>query len=207
MVRQTSFGYTLVELMVTLTIVGIMAMIAFIGVGSYRQGDFLVNAQQEFISNLRALQNKVDNGADSESVKSLDLPLSGTTATSYKVQITAGNRRIVTLPSGVYLSAYYTPSFPSNLPYAGPLSFCFSNRYLTNFDNVNNQCGPNVPPPSPCTDPTLPLGYVCDQSSGLPTAINPVTLVVQFKLLNNAAMSREVVVEGTGGRINRIYAR
>jgi len=82
--------------MVALGIMGFIAAIALYSVRSFNDAQVVVNAQKDFVSNLRAVQNKVDNGADSSNYKVLDV---ANNQPSYVLDSVT-----VTLPAGVKVS-------------------------------------------------------------------------------------------------------
>lgn len=114
---RSSVGYTLIELMVTLGVMSFIAAITLYGLGQYNNGQQLVDVRREFVSNLRGVQNKVNNGADGSQYKI--------------VSILAGNQynlagTIISLPATITIS-------PNNI------YICFANPKLTSF--TANQCG------------------------------------------------------------------
>lgn len=70
--ERKNFGYTLIELMVILAIMGFIAAVAFYGLRSYDNSQQVINAQKDFVNLLRATQNKVTNGADGDNYKSVN---------------------------------------------------------------------------------------------------------------------------------------
>jgi prepilin-type N-terminal cleavage/methylation domain-containing protein len=114
---SNSGGYTLVELLVTLAIVGFLAVIAFYGLRGADAGQKLTGAQKNFLSDLRAMSNQAANGAGGSAYK--------TVAISSASQYLVGGRT-VTLPTGVTMDA------------AG-LTICFAHPALTAY--TASQCG------------------------------------------------------------------
>ena len=189
MVRQI-FGYTLLELMVVLGIIGIIAVMVFYGIKSFGQGQAVLDAQRGFVNNLRGMQNQINNGADGESVKRADLDNS--LPGSYSLQTTGDNYLTVNLPSGVALSY-------DSVLYPGPISICFSNPNLSVFDNAHF-CGSSTS--NPCKSG---VGYLCDRS-GTPTAKSPASGSISINFTQGLIV-KKVVVEGSGMQINRIYGQ
>lgn len=120
---KTPPGYTLVEMMVTMAVIAVISVTAFYGFRSYNRDQQVINAERLFLSNLRAVQNEVNNGARGSSVITVYVPASGP---SYQVNGTS-----VSLPPGIAVSN----SLGSNL------YLCFVNRNLASFSAIN-PCGP-----------------------------------------------------------------
>ncbi len=67
-------GYTLVEILVVMAIMSIFGVMAIYGMRSTSNSQSVTDAQRNFISSLRATQNKVINGADGLSVQVFHVP-------------------------------------------------------------------------------------------------------------------------------------
>lgn len=103
-------GYTLVELLVAIAVMGFIAAIAFFGLRSYNNSQQVINAQKDFANLLRATQNKVVNGADGLSIRVVHVPAdittlpAGVSITSPNVDICFNNPNL--------LSSSCTNTFP-----------------------------------------------------------------------------------------------
>lgn len=139
-------GYTILELVVVLAVIGVIATIAFFGFGSFNKTQFVIDAQSQFLGNLRAAQNQVRNGASGSSVRAVRI----INATSYSLP----DGTVITLPNGVTLSP------------ASSSSICFTNSNLAQFAASPNNCGT-------CTSGST--GFVCNSSSALSAADFTVT--------------------------------
>lgn len=155
---RRNFGYTLIEVMIVLAVIGVLTLIALFGISAYKQGDAVSVAQREFLSNLRATQNKVDNGADGLSVWPVSLA-------SYP------------LPAGVTMTN----------PLGAAVTVCFANRNLDSYDSTHL-----------CGSCSVGQGFICN--GGL--IDTSAKLEVSF---TNGSLTKKVVIEGSGMRINRVY--
>lgn len=115
-----NFGYTLVELMVVLAILGVLSVMALYANRSFTYGQAVRNAQLKLLSDLRGTQTGVNSGALGKSVQVVSIPVNGSTYTV--------DSRTVTLPTGVtflnpaakticFVNVNYTT------PYMCPMSF------------------------------------------------------------------------------------
>lgn len=153
---RNSFGYTLIEVMIVLAVIGVLAIVAFFGFGAYKNSDAVTFAQRDFLSTLRTAQNKIATGAEGVNVIAVTIPN--------------------TLPGGITTSV-----FPSSL-----VTICFVNRNVT----ASFACGG-------CSGTT---GYACDGS----TLSSPAKVTVTFSLNSTV---KNVIIEGAGTWINRVYAQ
>ncbi|MBI4099759.1 prepilin-type N-terminal cleavage/methylation domain-containing protein [Candidatus Microgenomates bacterium] len=177
-------GYTLLELLVVLSVAGIVATMVFFGLGSYNNTDAVTNAQKEFINNLRAIENKVNVGADGKAVKWVGIDR---TSGQYKLYDKDNPTGTVINVAPVTIDYSVVGATVNN-----PFSLCFINPNLTALDNTGSHAC------ALCNDPTA-TGWVCDQA----TLKNPASLTVTF---SRGSFQKSVVVEGSGMQINRIYA-
>lgn len=60
--KKTSFGFTLVEVLVTLTIMGVIFGLGIANYGKFNQSRQLDKATQDLITNLRVAQSRANNG-------------------------------------------------------------------------------------------------------------------------------------------------
>jgi type II secretory pathway pseudopilin PulG len=162
--------------MVVISIIGIVAATTLYGLKTSNTSQSVDNAQKEFVSNLRAIQNKVDNGDVSvnKAVQEIGVPASGT---SY----TINGSNVVTLPPGVAMTNKIGIS-------SSNITLCLSDRNLNSFDSIN-KC-------SSCSDVT-DVGYVCN--GGI--ASSPASVVVTF---TSGSISKTVTIKGSGMRISSI---
>jgi len=199
---QIRRGFTLIEMMVVLGVISIIAMVAFYGLSQYNNTQPLFNAQKEFLTALRALQNQVNNGSDGVSVKSLifnkNTPSSYTIVNSYITTASNPSYSVTTinLPSGVTLYSVGGTLLPS---LTNPTAICLSNPNLFNFD-TNQICVTDVTAKRGCASG---VGFTCtDGTTPSVNSISPFEIV-----LNQGAAQKKVVLEGSGMKINRIYAQ
>lgn len=195
MVRQ-AVGFTIIELMVVLGVIALISAIALYGLSQYNSTQPLDNAQKEFVTKLRSLQNQVVNGSDGVSVKSVVLPPSSN-CTVNSCSYTVVNS---------YLSSTYVTtavSLPKGVQFANlavnPTAICLSNPNLTNF-SAGQPCVTDAGLKRGCTSGRA---FVCDD--GTTPSIN---VTSPFEVVfSQGAAQRKVILEGSGMRINRIYAQ
>lgn len=95
-------GFTLIELMVVITIMGILAMMGFYGLSPARENEKLANAQKELISNLRSAQNKAIAGANGGArIDFTYIPPTGITVSGLVPPLCFYNPNLATSPCGV----------------------------------------------------------------------------------------------------------
>ena len=178
---QFQIGYTLVELMVALGIMGFIAAIALYSVRSFNDAQVVVNAQKDFVSNLRAVQNKVDNGADSSNYKVLDV---ANNQPSYVLDSVT-----VTLPAGVKV---YTV-------FGERLYVCLANPNVLATYPACYAAGPGPGQLGKCGQCTGKI-FACH---GL-TPISSGNRIVTF---TKGSFSKQVVINGSGMRVTSIDAQ
>lgn len=164
-------------MVIVIAIIGVISILAFYGFNNYGRAQAVANAQQEFISNLRSVQNSVNNGADGVSVKWVDVSQGGS---SYVINDTHNHQTVVVL-NNVTINKSTTID-----------DICFNNKYLSTYD-ANNYCG-NYLGPSPA------VGVY--NSSAISTANFPITFTFTW-----GSYSKNVVIEASGYQITRIYAQ
>lgn len=185
-----NFGYTLVELMVVLAVIGVLSILMFYGVSSFQNGQAVKNAQLKFVSDLSLLQTKVNSGADGHLFKEVELIEE---ANSYKI-----DGEDVNLPKDVKIL------FPdSNYQ---KLWLCFANpNFLNSYSKgylssgPQNICGKNV-----CARGSVGIYFACRQGGGRPE-IDSGTITVRFSN-TSGELNKDVTVDGSGMNINNINA-
>lgn len=113
-------GYTLIEMLVVIGIMGMVSALALYGIRAFDKNQLVVNAQRDFLTDLRSISNRVASGSDGSNFKNVTI----LSATSYTVDGVNKN-----LPLGIQFSS----------PTSFPLSFCFANPNLKTF--TDGQCG------------------------------------------------------------------
>lgn len=195
MVRQIA-GFTIIELMVVLGVIGIISVLAFYGLSQSNNTQPLDNAQKEFVTTLRSLQNQVVNGSDGVSVKSVILPPSPSCTV---------NSCSYTVVNSYLSSTYMTTvvSLPKGVQFANlavnPTAICLSNPNLTNF-SAGQPCA---------TDASLKRGCTSGQAFACNDGTTPsINVTSPFEVVfSQGAARRKVILEGSGMKINRIYAQ
>lgn len=188
---NSAFGFTLVELLVVISLIGIMTAMVLGGLGQFRNSQSLANAQAEFLVQLRAVQNQVINGSDEIAVKSLVVVPNSSSYTIVNSYLTNPISKIsVELPTGVMVAVVEPTGITASS------GVCFSNPALVSFD-ATRKCVSSVDASSACVSGA---GMLCTG-----TNVNSAARVtVRFYL---GSMSKDVVLEGSGMMINRIYAK
>lgn len=184
---KKSFGYTLIELLVVIAVTGVIAVIAFYAIGSFNSGQNVISAQREFVSTLRAAQNRVTNGAEATPILTVLLPAA---RNSYTIGNAVTNTSVLSgLPKGV---TFTVTDVATNNVLSGDLSLCFVNRSLASYDDTvsAHTCGGCV----------SGSGFICSGTTILSnTAIN-----VNFSSGGNTKIA---AIEGSGIYIDRMYVR
>ncbi len=194
-----SRGFTLIELLVTLSVIAVIATIAFYGLSGAKDPQPVINAQLEFITNFRSLQNSVYQGADGQNYKYLYLDKGGSNNTKYSIYGNDGVQigQTVNLPSGVKLNF-------SGLP---KLAICVVNPNMTLYD------GPVGSSTSPCWNVSCGAGpyFACQSDTGLPGgtfspvgSAGPASITVDF---TRGLVKRSITIEGSRMIINRVYTQ
>ena len=175
---SNSRAYTLIELLITVAVMAFIGSLAFFGIRDFNTSQAVSDAQRNFISDLRAAQNKAANGGSGVNFKTASF--GSADPAHYTVD---GN--LVTLPAGVSLSI-------ANPAAATSVVLCFANPYLSAYGA--SQCGGCAPGSFfACTDATPPqIGM---------SAASEVTVIFR-----RAAVSKTVVIKGNGMNISQIYA-
>lgn len=158
-----------------MAVIGAVAGVAFFGSRSFNNTTAVSNASKEFVTNLRAVQNRVDNGQVLESgkvVQEVTIPANGS---AYNV-----NGTVINLPSGVTLTN------STNVP----LTICFPNRNLDAYDSVHQCANCNV-------DDSV--GFICKN----PGVISTSTVSVTFSS-NVSTVGQTVTINGSGMRVTEI---
>lgn len=122
--RPARAGYTLVEMMVVLAVMGLVAGLTIYALRSFNSTEPLSNAQKEFVVNLRSAQTRAESG---DTINN--------TSVVQQVTFSSGGYAIngssISLPAGVSIS-----TLPANIV------LCFPNPNLDAYDNAGgHKCG------------------------------------------------------------------
>lgn len=128
---ERKLGYTLIELLVVLGITGTIAVLAFYGINNFNVNQSVSDAQRNFISDMRSLQNKASVGAEGVNYQRL------TFTSSSPAQYTIGTSQIVALPAGVTMSVK-TPATATRL------TICLANPNLGGYLAGECDCGAGI---------------------------------------------------------------
>jgi prepilin-type N-terminal cleavage/methylation domain-containing protein len=132
--RFLNLGYSLVEMMVVLGVIGFIAAIALFNGGTEKRDQLLIAAQKELVSNLRSLQSRADNGYGNVNYKIATF-IQGDD--QYTIDGTT-----IDLPVGATISL---PAVCSGTPTICNVGYIlFTNSRVTTFANP-----PSSPPPLP----------------------------------------------------------
>lgn len=175
-----SLGYTLIELVIVLAIIGVIAAIAFFAIATYNHDAPVVNAARDLVATLRSVQNRVNNGADGKSIKYVTIAPDG--ANSYTIKDNTGAVQTVTLSGGVTIAN-------SRNGQAG-VDICFAYPALLSL-NSTNHCG---------LCQTGASGFICDNAA----LVSPASF---FLTLSRGAVTSRVYIEGKNLTIDRIYTK
>lgn len=185
MVKISSFGYSLVELVVVLGVLGLVTIMAFWGMKSFNNSQLVPNAQKELLSTMRSLQTQAYNGArglNNQYIRFQDNQNTYSVWDNSDVLI-----RTVTLPAKISLQ-----SVPAQTGWTR-LDICFSNPNLSSFTGSGTyKC-------SGCT--TAGSYYACRQTLGI---YYPVSTPVTIRLTDGTS-NKDIKIDGSGTMINRIY--
>lgn len=198
-------GYTLIELMVVLTVIGIIAMIAFYSLKP-NDVDAVTKAQLDFVANLRAVQNKVNNGVNGQNLIMVNIskpffPPNCGTNTAYSI-FDRSSARTVNLPSGVTISQHQV--------YGNfDIVLCFANSQLGTY-------AANGDPQNQCWSCGSAGNYFACQRTSVPyCAGGPLPKYQTFDPITNTqiqidftkgSVTKSVMVEGSGINITRVNA-
>lgn len=181
-----SAGYTIIELIIVMTIIGVIAVLSLYGLRSQNNTQIVSNTQLEFVTNLRSVINGVNQGSNGQNFYYLTI---NNTVQSYSVY-KSDNTLLTTysLPSNIHVC------FPDG---SAQIAFCAANRYFTTYSALLNQtcaCGDGV-------------YFACKDSTKVTTG----SVIVRFSQATNCvdaanAYHKDVVIEGNSMQITRVNA-
>lgn len=207
----------MIEMMVVITVIGLLSTMGIFGYQKYNNDQPVVNARDEFIANVREAQNKVNNGANGQSVMRLVLPdTTSGPASLYRMGGTVGTDSLTyNLPAGVTLLKNIT--VPNDTNSLSRIVVCLTNPALSAFTPATtpapgittNGCGWGGAQWGLCPNPGD-----CSRSSvyrntwwewyNMPDWNGNVNFDVIF---SKGSTSRTVKVEIVGMTLTRIYAQ
>ena len=183
LILKIKVGYTIVEFLVVLGVIGAIATISFFALGSFDKSEKVRAESKKLLSIINTLQNKAVNGAGGLSRWQISFS-TGSNNTSYNYGGSSEFENQVNLPKGVYYKhSYITPGY---IYYV-----CFAHPSLTKFSA--GQCGPcpeSVFWACPTAFPYMPV-------SGGSAEITFSDGAGQYK--------KTIVIEGSGMRVTRAY--
>ncbi len=195
-------GFTLFEMMVVLAIMAFVAGIAFFGLKSFNQAQPVINAENEFLVNVRALSTEMSNGAGGAAgvaVRSLVIPADGGNSyTIFNSLIPAQSVNIVTL-SGVTISSNYGQAGQNVLP----VGICFANPALTAY-SPTQPCAGDLTGSQNGSCYSGSNGFLCQNQQGAGALVSSGTYSVTF---SGGGTSKTVYFEGNGMTISRVYGQ
>ena len=182
--RKNNRAYTLIETLIVVAIMAVLAVIAAYGLKNQDQSQVVINAQRDFVTNLRSVQNNVRNGVDGQAVMSVILTQNSSSYTIVSATSPLKTKTIL-LPTGV------TVGFAGSATQA----VCFANVNLSAYTSAA-KCASAPDGTTACVSGT---GYLCTST----TASSPTNLTVNF---TNNTVTKTVSIEGAGMNIVRVYA-
>lgn len=193
-------GYTIVELMIVIGIMAVISTVAFYGLKSNNDRQAVVNAQLEFVSNLRSIVNGVNAGNNNGMHnKILWINTSAGLNTSYKLYDNNGTPpqnilETFPLPSNIILKL-------QNITQP-QMYICIPNPSITTYNNVP---GNTNPLDSYCPKCGAGTYFAC-LTNGLSVnnQITNSTVTVRFQSSTNPLIYKDVDIEGVGMTITRI---
>ncbi len=199
---KTHRGFTFIELLIVMAVMAVIATISLVGLRNNDDNQLVKQAQLDFISNFRSLQNNVFQGGDGINYKYIMLSFPNP-ANVYRIYNNAGVQvgDNIQTPSGV---RFKVPNPAGGNYLVGGLAVCVSNPNMTSYDNISLAT-------KPCAPSTW--GNACDVGSYFAclsdgSAYNPFgkngagSAQVQFY---KGTAYRCANIEGNGMLINRIY--
>lgn len=187
--NNLGLGYTIIEFLVVLGVIGFIAVMSFYALSSFDSSEKVRAASKKFVSDLRTLQNQAINGVRGANFWKVSLKTGTSTSnTSYSIYREGTLEANINLPQGVYYThSFITPGTNQHI--------CFANPNLTIFGD--GQCGG-------CSAGTF---FACNTTINPPCNYCPVssgTTTVTFRSTSGGAQ-KTVVIEGSNMAITRIY--
>lgn len=125
-------GYTLVEMMVVIAIMGFIATIGFYALKNQDKSQVVINAQRDFLNNMRSVQNKVETGADGLALRTINVPTdvslpTGVSITTPAVTLCFANRNLSSITCGGCAAGIYFACRSNVAISSGYVDVTFSN--------------------------------------------------------------------------------
>lgn len=189
--NDRSLGYTLVEMLVTLTVISLFAVMVFYSLGKFRNDEPVALAQAQLISDLRTVQNRVNNGGNQDPFEMVvfdpgaqDRYYIYTGYSTYSTNLGGLNTNSIQtryMPKGSYVVPWTTPPDMTETGYLCIVSPNFLNSHPAGFDSKWFYCGgqPNsttgAAPPALTLCPTAGLTglFIWCQGAGKGLGVPP----------------------------------
>ena len=177
------FGYTMIELMVVIAIMGVIGLLSIYGLRSSDDSQIVTSAAKELAGNLRSLQNKAING--SKGSNCFVMQFAGSGSMTYNMVSTVDSFS-QTIPNGVLMTAYDNVGIPLSPAW---VYFLHPSAGFANCTGQTaNACGVAA-----CTAPgSPPSTYI----------VGPLRFT-----LSKGGISKSVIVEFTLTQVGRIYVQ
>lgn len=193
-------GYTLIELMMVMTIMGVVGAIAYYAISSTSDRQAVTNAQLEFITNLRSIINSANNGTAGLNNRYIWID---TLSAEDRYDIRANDASLI---QTIYLPVGVRMSVVDGQAYA---AICAANP---NMGPYTNTIGSSYCPP--CTNTEGYRYFICESTAPDTTGQTyyfgnngQTTVTVRFTSKKNpTTVYKDVLIEGNGMIISRVTA-
>ncbi|VBB06876.1 Hypothetical protein LUCI_2113 [Lucifera butyrica] len=132
------WGFTLVELVITIAIIGIVALIAVPRIGQSLAQRDLDNTARQLAADIRWLQQQAVNAGDDGTAALYTITFANGSPYGYSITYGSQSLKYVTYPSRVITTGTLSPiTFTAaGVPFAGGKTIVFEHTGINRFENV-----------------------------------------------------------------------